>query len=132
MSQRNPCTDARRTETCVAPRHVDASRDFYLFNFLRTSSAVVVGGALPPDFLFCFLLSVQQIPSGIGHRVKFFVGLATNTLNVRNNNNNNITYIIKVLHCIVLYTNKLRIFLLYGSMVLLFPCFVMFGGSAWR
>ena len=33
--QRNPCKDARRTETCVtstcvAPRHVDASRDFYV------------------------------------------------------------------------------------------------------
>ena len=27
-SRRNPRTDARRTETCVAP--VDASRDFYL------------------------------------------------------------------------------------------------------
>ena len=37
-SRRNPCTDARRTETCVtptcvAPRHVDASRDF---DFERT------------------------------------------------------------------------------------------------
>ena len=27
-----PCTDARRTETCVAPRHVDASRYFYFFS----------------------------------------------------------------------------------------------------
>ena len=39
VSRRNhPCTDARRTETtsvtptCVAPGHVDASRDFYLFS----------------------------------------------------------------------------------------------------
>ena len=35
--RRNPCTDARQTETtcvtptCVAPRHVDASRDFLFF-----------------------------------------------------------------------------------------------------
>ena len=33
-SRRITCTDARRTETCVAPRHVfvDASRDFILFS----------------------------------------------------------------------------------------------------
>ena len=44
-----------------------------------------------PDFFFCSLFPVQQTTSGIGHRpckVAFF-GLATNTLNVRNNNNNN-------------------------------------------
>ena len=47
------------------------------------------GGALP-DFLFCSLFPVQQTPSGIGHRVKKqFFGLATNTLNARNNNKNN-------------------------------------------
>ena len=39
-----------------------------------------------PDFLFCSLFPVQQTTSGIGHRVKEFFGLATNTLNVRNNN----------------------------------------------
>ena len=45
------CTDAKRIETCVAPRHIDASRDL--------------------------LFSVQQTTSGIGHhRVKclFWVG----------------------------------------------------------
>ena len=43
-----------------------------------------------PDFFFCSLFPVQQTTSGIGHRVKSsFFGLATNTLNVRNNNNNN-------------------------------------------
>ena len=42
-----------------------------------------------PDFLFfCSIFPVQQTPSGIGHESSFF-GLATNTLNVRNNNNNN-------------------------------------------
>ena len=35
-------------------------------------------------FLFCSLSPVQQTASGIGHRVSVF-GLATNTLNVRNN-----------------------------------------------
>ena len=43
-----------------------------------------------PDFFFCSLFPVQQTTSGIGHRVKYlvvFFGLATSTLNVRNNNN---------------------------------------------
>ena len=43
--QRNPCTDARPTETCVAP--VDASRDFFFLG----SSSVGGEGALP-DFFF--------------------------------------------------------------------------------
>ena len=38
-----------------------------------------------PDFLFCSLFPVQQTTSGIGPHVKYFFGLATNTLNVRNN-----------------------------------------------
>ena len=60
-SRRNPCADARQTETCVAPRHVDASRDlFYLF----------WGGALPDFFFFFLFFSVKQTTSGIGHRVK--------------------------------------------------------------
>ena len=43
------------------------------------------GGALP-DFFFFSLFPVQQTTSsGIGHRVKSFFGLATNTtLNMRN------------------------------------------------
>ena len=58
VSRRNPCTDARRTETCVtptciAPNHVDASRDLY-FYFLRTSSVGGGGGGGGglPDFFF--------------------------------------------------------------------------------
>ena len=49
-SRRNSCTDARRTKTtcvtptCVASRHVDASRDFFIFYFLRISSARARGG----------------------------------------------------------------------------------------
>ena len=40
---------------------------------------------------FSFVLSslFSRSTSGIGHRVQYFFGLATNTLNVRNNNNNN-------------------------------------------
>ena len=51
------------------------------------------GGGMLPDFFFCSLFPVQQTTSGIGHSVKYgsFFGLATNTLNVRNNNNNNKT-----------------------------------------
>ena len=40
-SRRNPCTDARRTETCVAP--VDASLDF-LFYFSERAAWGVRGG----------------------------------------------------------------------------------------
>ena len=39
------------------------------------------------DFFFCSHIPVEQTASGIGYRVKnSFFGLATNTLNVRNNN----------------------------------------------
>ena len=49
-SRRYPCTDARPTETCVAP--VDASRAFVYF--LRTSSVgcVCVGGVCCQTFYF--------------------------------------------------------------------------------
>ena len=43
------------------------------------------GGGMLPDFSFCYIFPVQQTTSGIGRKVVFF-GLATNTLNVRNNN----------------------------------------------
>ena len=45
------------------------------------------GGGMLPDFFFCSLFLVQQTTSRIGHRVKYssFFGLATNTLNARNN-----------------------------------------------
>ena len=45
--------------------------------------------------VLCSLFPVQQTTSGIGHRVNkvgtivVFFGLATNTLNVKNNNSNN-------------------------------------------
>ena len=49
-SRRYPCTDARPTETCVAP--VDASRDFYFLLFLRTSSGGGWGGGIFRLFSF--------------------------------------------------------------------------------
>ena len=39
-----------------------------------------------PDFVFLFSFPVQQTTSRIGHRVSSSLGLANNTLNVRNNN----------------------------------------------
>ena len=74
-SRRNPCRDARRTETCVAPGHVGASRDFDFspINTINKSSAGGGwgGGALPDyDFLCFIFFPVQQTTSGIGHRVK--------------------------------------------------------------
>ena len=58
------------------------------------------GGGYAARLVFCSLFPVQQTTSGIGHRVKYssFFGLATNTLNVRNNNNNKIC-IISVVRC---------------------------------
>ena len=83
-SRRNPCTDARRTETTcvtptsVAPRHVDASRNFSFLFFLFFSERAARGGgggALPDFFIFIFF-PVQQTTSGIGHRVKQFSTLS--------------------------------------------------------
>ena len=87
-SRRCPCTDARPTETCVAP--VDATRDFLYF--LRMSS---VGGwryAAKLFLLFCFPCSADHERDWPPCKV-LFSGLATNTLNVRNHNNYN--YIIR-------------------------------------
>ena len=61
---------------------------FMLFS-LRTSNVGGGGGALP-NLLFYFV-SCSADHERIGHRVKYqvvFLGLATNTLIVRNNNNN--------------------------------------------
>ena len=59
------------TPTCVAPRHVDASRDFlFLFSPIDTMGG---GGALPDFSCFFFVFvffPVEQTTSGIGHRVK--------------------------------------------------------------
>ena len=74
------------TPTCVAPRHVDAPRDFFFFFFLRTSSARGGGGGALPDFFYFFFFPVQQTTSERDwppcKKVVFF-GLATNALNKR-------------------------------------------------
>ena len=48
-------------ETCVAPRHVHASLDFFVLFFFRTSSGggVGCGGGALSDFLFCSLFPVK-------------------------------------------------------------------------
>ena len=78
------------TPTCVAPRQVDAPRDFLFFIFseqaARTGGGGGAGGGALPDFFFFFP------PCSADHerdwppckKVVFF-GLATNALNVRNN-----------------------------------------------
>ena len=62
-SRRNPCTDGRRTETCVAPRHVDASRDFD-FDFICPERAAWGGGGggggALPDFFCLFSCSADH------------------------------------------------------------------------
>ena len=59
----------------------------YLFFSPNEQRAGEGEGALP-DFFFLSSFPVQQTTSGIGHRVDrvVFFGLATNALNVRNNN----------------------------------------------
>ena len=61
--------DARRTETtcvtptCVAPRHVDASRDF--FNFFSGRAARGGGGGALPDFFFFFFSLFSRSRAGL-------------------------------------------------------------------
>ena len=97
MSRRNPCTDARRTETtcvtptCVAPINVDSSRDFFFFFFFFSELAARGGGGgrcqTFSSFSFAFFpCSADHERDWPPSRVVFF-GLATNALNVRNNNN---------------------------------------------
>ena len=68
-SEESLCMDARRTEACIAPRHVDTSRDFILF---YPNEQRRVEGAALPDVLFCSLFSVQQTTNGVGCRVKYW------------------------------------------------------------
>ena len=73
MSRRNPCTDARPTETCVAP--VDASRDFLFSFFLRRSSVGGGGGTLPDFFLlFSFPCSADYERDWPPCKIVFRVG----------------------------------------------------------
>ena len=50
------CTDARRTETCVAPRHVNASRNFISLSSNEQRGGGAGGGALPGSFFVLFSL----------------------------------------------------------------------------
>ena len=60
--------DARRTETtcatptCVARRHVDASRDFFIYLFFseRAARGGGGGGGTLPGFFFFLFFPVQQ------------------------------------------------------------------------
>ena len=72
--------------TCLAPRHVDASRDFFFFS-PNEQRAGEGGGGAARLFLFSFFpCSADHERDWPPCRVVFF-GLATNALNVRNNNN---------------------------------------------
>ena len=87
---------ARRTETtsvtptCVAPRHVDASRNF-CFYFPPNEQRGEAGkrGVAARFFLFSFFpCSADHERDWPPCKVVFF-GSATNALNVKNNNNKN-------------------------------------------
>ena len=69
---------------------MDASRDFY-FYFHPNEQREGGEGALP-DFFFFFSCSADHERDWPPCKVVFF-GLATNALNVRNNNNDNKNYL---------------------------------------
>ena len=84
-TRRNPSTDdARRNEICVARRqqHVDASCDFY---FIFSERAAWGGGMRCQTFYLLFFLHSATHARDWPLCVKVMFGLATNTLNARNN-----------------------------------------------
>ena len=79
----NVCTTGNfRVLPCSSCTHTAVATGNVMLLFMALNQVVL-----------CSLFPVQQTTSGIGHRVKYllavFFGLATNTLNVRNNNNSN-------------------------------------------
>ena len=77
------------TPTCVAPRHVDAPRDFlFLFFIFSERAARTGGGGGRCQTVLFFPCSAEHERDWPPCQVVFF-GLANNALNVRNNNNNN-------------------------------------------
>ena len=83
--------DGPRTPTCVAPRHVDAPRVYIhlLISPNEQRAGEVGGGGRCQTFfflLFFFPCSADHERGWPPCKVVFF-GLATNALNVRNNNN---------------------------------------------
>ena len=82
------CTGARQTETCVAPRHVDASRDFY-FIYSERATWEVRGGCAARLSPWLSFSRFSRPRAGLATVLSSFFGLATNTLNVRTKNNKN-------------------------------------------
>ena len=54
--------DARRTEVCVAPRHVDTSRDFY---FILSKRAAWGGGLRCQTFSFVPFSLFSRLRAGL-------------------------------------------------------------------
>ena len=72
------------TPTCVAPRHVDKPRDF--FDFFSPNEQRAGGGRALADFFFFFFSCSADHERDWPPCEVVFWGLATNALNVRNNN----------------------------------------------
>ena len=77
------------TPTCVAPRYVDAPRDFFFFSFFFSPNEQRTGGGGGRCQTF---FNIIIFPCSADHERDWppceavFFGLATNALNVRNNN----------------------------------------------
>ena len=82
------CTGGRQTETCAAPRHVDAPRDFY---FIYSERATWEVGVRCQTFSLVVFSRFSRPRAGLATVLSSFFGLATNTLfgNVRTKNNKN-------------------------------------------
>ena len=78
------------TPICVAPRHVDAPRDFFFFFFFffseRAARGMGGGGRCQIFYFYFFPCSADHERDWPPCKIVFF-GLATNALKVRNNNN---------------------------------------------
>ena len=86
--------------TCVAPRHVDAPRDLFIYLFIFSPNEQRnAGGRCQTFYFYFFPCSADHERDWPPCKVVFF-GLATNALNVRNNNNNNLMVFMYVYVCI--------------------------------
>ena len=67
---KDPCTDVRRTETCVAPTSMWMRHVIFIFIFSERAAWGGGGCAARLSLMYSTRFPVQQTTNGIGHRVK--------------------------------------------------------------